>query len=179
MPFTASLIFLWGMLNNIDKLHVHWSIVFNTSANTTMVRENRGCTWKNTDSFCSFWRQLSYYWFLYKNYNEHIQIWNILCFFFFNLSKREQVPLKWSGVQTDVSSCTNYLFLLTYIFAEALTPLTKYPHLFLFTRKCICLTITLVVLNSSIWMYLPKLKLANDIRTLSKYVIAGSIACSI
>lgn len=99
--------------------------------------------------------------------------------FFFNLSKREQVPLKWSGVQTDVSSCTNYLFLLTYIFAEALTPLTKYPHLFLFTRKCICLTITLVVLNSSIWMYLPKLKLANDIRTLSKYVIAGSIACSI
>jgi len=70
--------------------------------------------------------------------------------FFFNLSKREQVPLKWSGVQTDVSSCTNYIFLLTDIFAEALTPLTKYPHLFLFTRKCICLTIILVVLNSSI-----------------------------
>ena len=70
--------------------------------------------------------------------------------FFFNLSKREQVPLKWSGVQTDVSSCTNYIFLLTDIFAEALTPLTQYPHLFLFTRKGICLTIILVVLNSSI-----------------------------
>jgi len=46
MPFTASLIFFWGMLNIIDKLHVHWSIVYYTTANTTMVRENRACTWK-------------------------------------------------------------------------------------------------------------------------------------
>ena len=116
LPFTASLFFSSGMLNNIDKLHVHWSIVFSTSANTTMVRENRGCTWKNTDSFCSFWRQLSYYCFLLKKLQRTFpKSETFYVSFFFQFIKT------WTGPFKMVRSANRCffmykLFIFTYIY---------------------------------------------------------------